>query len=81
MSPHGLANGQRIRFFADSGPRDAVVQVVSDVEIALDVDLDAVFVYGAYAPDVLSVDYNAVTAAAIGAIQDLQGRVAALEGV
>lgn len=81
LQNHGLSDDVLVRYADDSAPgfQEARVRVIDADRFALPSTADSVFVYGRQAEDILSLDFDSITAAAVGAIQDLQQRVARLE--
>jgi hypothetical protein len=80
---HGLKLGDRVRLISSSTELDLPVEAIpSDHEFVAgncERDPGRVFVYGKYATDFLSVDYDRIFTTGIGAIQELAKRVDALE--
>jgi predicted nucleic acid-binding Zn-ribbon protein len=85
QKPHGFCVGDRVRYFTLSESLEArVTRIVSNTEFYLDGSpgLDRVteiFVYGPFASDVLSIDYDAIVAGLVATVQDQNRRLRALE--
>jgi len=78
---HGLRSGTLVRYHTPSTTKDACVTVVDSDTILFDPPEheEGIFVYGTHAEDVRSLDYDAVTAALVLTIQDLNDRLRAVE--
>jgi len=82
LQNHGLKKGDGIRFCTDSTTSTAtVIDVQSADKFTVDTSHGAptIFVYGKYAADVMSIDYDAIVAALVAAYQSLEQRLASLE--
>jgi predicted nuclease with TOPRIM domain len=85
QKPHGFCVGDRVRYFTLSESLEArVTRIVSNTEFYMDGSpgLDRVteiFVYGPFASDVLSIDYDAIVAGLVATVQDQNRRLRALE--
>lgn len=77
--PHGLKAGDTVRVYLDNNSRDLqVTRVASPESFSVGTILKApksVFVYGRQVDDFLSVDYDRIFTAGIGAMQELARKV------
>jgi hypothetical protein len=83
-APHGFVKGDEILLYdkANKQYHVQVAAVIDDKTFAVDDwkdNTDAIFVYGKRVNDFRSVDFDQVTALAVGAIQELAKHVSALE--
>ena len=82
--PHALAAGDEVRIFDKANKRYdvKVAEIISAVEFSVNDwtgDADPLFIYGKKVTDLHSVDFDQITAVAIGAVQELSKRVHSLE--
>ena len=77
-SQHGLVENQKVRICTRQKTIDTTVKEVQSVDTITfehPFEEDAIFIYGSWQDDVRSVDYDALLAALVTAIQDLQSQV------
>ena len=81
LAGHGLVKGDMIRYCTATMTGNAtVIDVVSDDTFTLDKGSEpSIFVYGKYASDIMSIDYDAIVAALVASHQSLEKRLASLE--
>lgn len=82
LAAHGLVKGDKIRYCTSTTTRTAfVLDVVSPDIFTLDTSESepSLFVYGKFASDVMSIDYDAIVAALVASHQSLEKRIASLE--
>lgn len=74
LDTHGLRKGDRIKFCTAASAHIAtIIDVIDADHVTIDVDGDApaIFVYGKYVSDILSIDYDALVASLIASHQRL----------
>lgn len=81
LENHGLEKGDIIRFCTECATETAeIVDVPTMHTFTLNNNAsDVIFVYGKFAKDVMSIDYDALVAALVASHQCLEKRVASLE--
>ena len=82
--PHALAAGDEVRIFDKDNKRYEVkvAEIISAVEFSVNDwtgDADPLFIFGKKVTDLHSVDFDQITAVAIGAVQELSKKVHSLE--
>lgn len=78
---HGLVKGDIIRYCTSSQTGKAsILDVITPDTFTIDTELEpTIFVYGKYARDIKSIDYDALVAALVASHQSLEKRLASLE--
>ena len=82
LAAHRLVKGDKIRYCTSTTTRTAfVLDVVSPDIFTLDTSESepSLFVYGKFASDIMSIDYDAIVAALVASHQSLEKRLASLE--
>jgi hypothetical protein len=78
---HGLIKGDKIRYCTLTTTGTAIVlDVISEDIFTVDKEIEpTLFVYGKFASDIMSIDYDAIVAALVASHQSLEKRLASLE--